>query len=216
MISPRWIFLDFDGVIMDSMTIKLDAYCYALAEYGFPRQRIRDQQLLHAGLSRSRALPLMFKALSGDEISVEARDRVLARFAEEDLRLRPRMRLMPGAVDFLKNANARGTPLVVVTGTPQDVIDGTMELFDIRSHFREVHGYPPVKADRLRDLLVRHGLKPSEAIYVGDAVQDALAAETAGIPFIGIDNGDHPFSKFKPIAIVKGLRDVGKVLGWEK
>lgn len=215
MLSPRWIFLDFDGVVMDSMTIKLDAYCYALAEYGFPRERIREQQLLHAGLSRSRALPLMYDALSGGaELSTEDRARALRHFAEEDLRLRPQMRLMPGAREFLEEANARGVPLALVTGTPQEVIDGTVELFDLRRHFREVHGHPPIKADCLRDLLARHGLRPREAIYAGDAVQDALAAETAGIPFVGIDNGENPFKKFNPVAIVKSLKDVKQVVGW--
>jgi phosphoglycolate phosphatase len=217
MLSPRWIFLDFDGVIMDSMTLKLDAYCHALVEFGFSREEIRTQQLLYAGLSRSRALPLMYKALSGgDAITPEAQERVLARFAEEDLRLRPRMRLMPGALEFLEEAARRAMPLAVVTGTPQEVIDGTVDHFGIRRWFREVHGWPPIKAEHLAGLLARHGLKPGEAIYVGDAVQDLRAAEAAGIPFIGVDHGDHPFAGMTPapVAILAGLSELPPLLGW--
>jgi phosphoglycolate phosphatase-like HAD superfamily hydrolase len=215
--SPRWIFLDFDGVIMDSMTLKLDAYCFALAGFGFPRADIREQQLLYAGLSRSRALPLMYKALSdGEDITPEAQARVLARFAEEDIRLRPRMTQLPGVLEFLELAARRGVPLAVVTGTPQDVIDGTVDHFGIRHWFREVHGWPPVKVEHLTGLLSRHGLNPGEAVYVGDAVQDYKAAELARIPFVGIDNGDDPFKGLSPVAQLEGLRELPEWLGWEK
>jgi beta-phosphoglucomutase len=216
-LSPSWIFLDFDGVIMDSMTLKLEAYCYALAEFGFSREAVREQQLLYAGLSRSRALPLMFRHLSGGhEISAEAQARVLERFAERDIDLRPRMRLMPGVTGFLEEAARRGMPLAVVTGTPQEVIDGTVDHFGIGKFFREVHGWPPAKAEHLSGLLGRHGLRPDEAIYVGDAVQDYRAAHATGIPFIGVDNGDGPFvgAVPEPLAILAGLRELPRLLGW--
>jgi phosphoglycolate phosphatase-like HAD superfamily hydrolase len=212
---PRWIFLDFDGVIMDSMTLKLDAYCFALAEFGFTRTQVREQQLLYAGLSRSRALPLMFKELSGgEEITPAAQERVLARFAEEDIRLRPRMKLMPGVIGFLNEAAGRGVPLVVVTGTPQDVIDGTVDHFGLRTYFREIHGWPPMKAEHLQSLLDRHCLGPNEVLYVGDAVQDINAAESVGIPFYAVDHGDGAFAGRSPRATLQGLRELPSVLGW--
>ncbi len=217
MLIPRWIFLDFDGVIMDSMTLKLDAYCYALAEYGFAREAVRTQQLLYAGLSRSRALPLMYKALSGgEEITPEEQEHVLARFAEEDIRLRPHMRMMPGVIGFLDEAARREVPLAVVTGTPQEVIDGTVAHFGIRGYFREIHGWPPLKAEHLQTLLERHGLTPRAAIYVGDAVQDINAAESVGIPFIAVDHGDGAFAGRTPVATLQGLPGLATLLGWTK
>lgn len=217
LLSPRWIFLDFDGVVMDSMSLKLDAYCFALAEFGFDREAIREQQLLYAGLSRSRALPLMYRHLSGGaEISAEAQARVLARFAEKDIDLRPRMQLLPGVAEFLEEAARRNFPLAVVTGTPQEVIDGTVDHFNLRRWFREVHGYPPAKAEHLAGLLSRHGLQAAEAVYVGDAVQDYRAAYATEIPFVGVDNGDGPFvgAVPEPIAVLQGLRDLPGLLGW--
>jgi HAD superfamily hydrolase (TIGR01509 family) len=212
----KWIFLDFDGVIMDSMTLKLDAYCFALEEYGFDREKLKTQQLLYAGLSRSRAVPLMFAALAGKPMTEEAKERALRRFAEEDLRLRPRMRLIPGVKEFLQEAERRRMPLAVVTGTPQEVIDGTVDLFDLREFFREVHGYPPAKPERLRDLLERHGLKPEEAIYVGDAVVDQKSAAEVGIPFVAINAGDDPFLPGLPkIVELKALRELPEWLGWK-
>jgi pyrophosphatase PpaX len=215
-LSPRHIFLDFDGVVMDSMTLKLDAYCHALAEFGFDRAAVREQQLLYAGLSRSRALPLMYNTLSGGrELDAAIQERVLARFAEEDIRLRPRMTLMTGAEGFLEEAGRRGMPLTVVTGTPQEVVDGTVERFGLRRFFREVHGWPPLKAEHLAALPGRHGLRPVEALYVGDAVQDINAAESAGIPFVAVDHGDGAFAGRAPVATVQGLRELPALLSWD-
>ena len=213
-LSPRWIFLDFDGVIMDSMALKLDAYCFALAEFGFPRERVLEEQLKYAGLSRSRAVPLMFRGLAGREVEDHEAARILTRFAEEDIRLRPKMRLLPGVEDFLAEAARRAVPLAVVTGTPQEVIDGTVDFFGIRNWFREIHGYPPAKPEHLRGLLERHGLRPDEAIYVGDAVVDIRSADEVGIPFIGVNRGDNPFAGLTPVAEVAALADVAALLGW--
>jgi phosphoglycolate phosphatase-like HAD superfamily hydrolase len=214
MINPKWIFLDFDGVIMDSMLLKLDAYCFALAEFGFTREAVLEEQLKYAGLSRSRAVPLMFRGLAGREVTGDEAARILTRFAEEDIRLRPQMHLLPGVEGFLREAGRREVPLAVVTGTPQEVIDGTVNFFDIRQWFREVHGYPPAKPEHLQGLLTRHGLRPDEALYVGDSIIDIRSANEVGIPFIGVNRGDDPFAGMTMVAEVKGLGEVAGLLGW--
>ncbi len=211
--TPLWIFLDFDGVIMDSMVLKLDAYCFALKEYGFSRQKIREQQLLYAGLSRSRALPLMFESLAGTQMSEGALKRVLHLFGEEDDRLRSQMQLKPGTIAFLTEAQ-KHVPLVVVTGTPQEAIDETIKVFKLAPFFHEVCGYPPIKAEHLQNQLTKHGLKPEQSLYVGDAIQDYKAAQAVRMPFIGINNGDNPFTGLPLDAELKGLKELSDLLEW--
>lgn len=211
--SPLWIFLDFDGVIMESMTLKLDAYCFALKEYGFAREKIREQQLLYAGLSRSRALPLMFESLAGTGMTTEALKRVLHLFGEEDDRLRPQMQLKSGVLEFLTEAQKR-VPLVVVTGTPQEAIDETIKVFELAPFFKEVCGYPPIKTEHLQDQLRKRGLRSGQSLYVGDAIQDYKAAHAAGMPFVGINNGDNPFAGLNLDAELKGLEELPGLLEW--
>ena len=212
-LHPQWIFLDFDGVIMDSMTLKLDAYCFAFKEYGFPREKIREQQLMYAGLSRSRALPIMFEALAGKPMSGKEAQRALHLFGEEDDRLREKMRFMPGSLDFLKRAHNL-FPLVVVTGTPQEAIEKTIAMFELQPFFKEVCGSPPVKSEHLQSQLVKHGLKPEQALYVGDSIQDYKAANFAGMPFVGVDNGDHPFADLNLAVELRSLAELSDWVEW--
>ena len=52
---PAFVFLDFDGVIMDSMGLKLDSYCHAFEGCGFAREDRRMGHDLLTGLVIVRA-----------------------------------------------------------------------------------------------------------------------------------------------------------------
>ncbi len=197
---------------MDSMKLKLDAYCFALAEYGFDRDAIRKLQLQSAGMSRSFAIPYIVESLTGRKMSNRAQAKVLQLFTEEDERLRPQMNLFQGARDFLVAMRNR-IPLVVVTGTPQEVIDETMHFFSIGVYFREVCGYPPVKAEHLQKQLQKRNLRPEQTLYVGDAIKDFEAAQAVGMPFIGINHGENPFAGLPIEREFRGLGDLVSQFG---
>jgi len=205
---PSLIGLDFDGVIMDSMGLKLDSYCYAFAGEGFAREDIRRLQLESAGLSRFKTIPFMYESLTGKPIPPEAAARAVDRFREHDEASRVKMRLMDGARDFLEAARARGIPMAIVTGTPQEVIEKTLEHFSLRGYFTGVRGTPGSKAEHLTRLAKQAGADPARCLYVGDAIKDQEAAQEAGMAFAGVDNGDHPFRAEGLSAAVGGLGDL--------
>ncbi len=190
---PDFVFLDFDGVVMDSMGLKLDSYCHAFEGLGFPRDAVRKLQLASAGLSRFKTLPIMYESLAGRQMPEELYRSCLARFTEHDEASRALMTLKDGAADFLAAARASGLPLAVVTGTPQEVIDRTVDEHALRRYFTRVCGAPGTKVEHLGRLLGEFGLDPARCLFVGDAVLDQDAASAAGVPFAGINNGDNPF-----------------------
>ena len=205
---PDFIFLDFDGVIMDSMGLKLDSYCHAFEGCGFTREGIRKVQLESAGLSRHRTLPLMYETLSGKPIPEDKLRECLERFGEHDEASRSKMELKPGTAEFLDWAGAAGIPLAIVTGTPQDVIDRTIAHFGLGPRFVRVCGAPGLKPDHLRALLREFSLDPARCLYVGDAILDQKAAVPLGIPFVGVNNGDDPFRREGLLAEVRSLREI--------
>jgi len=205
---PALIGLDFDGVIMDSMGLKLDSYCYALAGEGFAREDIRRLQLASAGLSRFKTIPFMYESLSGKAMPPDAAARAVDRFREHDEASREKMRLMDGARDFLDAARTRGIPMTIVTGTPQEVIDRTLDHFSLRGFFAQVWGTPGSKPEHLERLARLAGADPEYCLYVGDAIMDQEAAQAAGMAFAGVDNGDHPFRAEGLSVVVHGLREL--------
>jgi phosphoglycolate phosphatase-like HAD superfamily hydrolase len=190
---PQIIFLDFDGVIMDSMDLKLDSYCHAFEGCGFQREAIHAMQLASAGLSRSKTIPLIYLALSGKPMPEALFQSALERFTEHDEASRGAMVLKQGALEFLEAARAKRIYMAVVTGTPQEVIDRTIEQFKLGVYFLKVCGSPGSKVEHVETLLSDYRLDAEECLFVGDAIKDQEAAVATKVPFIGLNNGDDPF-----------------------
>jgi phosphoglycolate phosphatase-like HAD superfamily hydrolase len=205
LIKPDFVFLDFDGVIMDSMTLKLDSYCHAFDGMGFGRADIRKLQLESAGLSRQRTIPLIYEALSGAAMPEGLYAQALARFAAHDDASRSRMELKAGAMAFLEAARVAGTPAAIVTGTPQEVIEKTVAYFRLEPYFTRVCGTPGSKAAHLERMLAEFSLRADRCLYAGDAIKDQEAAVAVGMPFAGVNNGDNPFRAEGLTLEIKGL-----------
>lgn len=205
---PAFVFLDFDGVIMDSMGLKLDSYCHAFEGLGFARDAIRELQLASAGLSRFKTLPLMYASLAGEPMPEELYRRCLERFTAHDDESRGKMSLKAGAREFLDAARVQGMPLAIVTGTPQDVIDRTIQVFDLKRYFQRVCGVPGSKREHIERLLAEFALEPGRCLFAGDALLDQEAAVASAVPFVGVNNGDDPFRPEGMVAEVTRLDQI--------
>lgn len=201
----QFVFLDFDGVIMDSMALKLESYCHAFDGLGFDREAVRKLQLESAGLSRQQTIPLIYEALAAAAMPEDLYAQALARFTAHDDASRGRMKPMAGAMEFLEAARAAGIPLAIVTGTPQEVIEKTLAYFRLEPYFTRVCGTPGSKADHLGRMLGEFSLRADRCLFVGDAIKDQEAAVAVGMPFAGVNNGDNPFREQGLTLEIRGL-----------
>ena len=190
---------------MDSMGLKLDSYCHAFEGCGFGRDAIRKLQLASAGLSRYKTIPLMYASLSGEAMPEALYQQCLQRFSEHDDASRGSMVLKQGASEFLEAARASDFSLAIVTGTPQEVIERTVDYFALRPYFARVCGAPGSKIQHLERLVGEFSLEPARCLFAGDAIKDQEAAVALGIPFVGVNNGDDPFRPEGMVAEVKSL-----------
>lgn len=179
------VFLDFDGVLVESAAIKAAAFQGLYTAYGADVvARVAAHHKANEGISRLVKIRHCHKAFLGIALS----DRELAELGEtytaqaED----PEATCddVAGARDFLESFH-RDIPLFVVSGTPEDEVRRIAERRGITGYFVEVRGSPLGKEDILRDLLDRHGLMPDGALFVGDAMADWDAATACGVDFLG-------------------------------
>ena len=66
---------------------------------------------------------------------------------------------------------------------------GLERCFDIVVSALDVKN-PKPHPDLLLKILEHFGIKPSQAIYVGDSVLDEMAAKAAGVPLVAYNNKD--------------------------
>ncbi|MFI9246903.1 HAD family hydrolase [Streptomyces sp. NPDC053086] len=98
----------------------------------------------------------------------------------------------PGADGLVARLAERGIRLAVVTNNAAVAADDYLRARNLRTSFAAVHGraadpdlmkpHPDVLHRALRGL----GLPPEEAVMIGDTPTDFVAAEQAGVRFIGI------------------------------
>jgi HAD superfamily phosphatase len=84
---------------------------------------------------------------------------------------------------------ARQAELSLLTGRPRKEIFYTLNKFRVRPYFRHVVALEDLKRSKpdpegLRRIL--DGRDPATALYLGDSVDDALAAKRGGVAFMGV------------------------------
>ncbi len=83
----------------------------------------------------------------------------------------------------------RRAELSLFTGRTKQELDHTFARFQMRSYFREIITvedvmHPKPHPEGIRQILNRR--QPSNVLFVGDNVDDALAARRAGVIFVGV------------------------------
>jgi phosphoglycolate phosphatase-like HAD superfamily hydrolase len=202
------IFFDFDGVIMDSMTLKLDSYCHALDEFGFPRQELDRIMRQFMGTSRRRILAAMYEELAGSPMNDELFQRSLSRFNQHDEASRARMEPIPGSTEFLEKIHDNYFT-AVVTGTPEEVIKRTTAFHKLDPFFDVVRGSPDSKTKIISELMHDRRLHTSECLFIGDGKADQEAADACQVRFVGMDNGA---ASFDPATAWRVVTDLTQLL----
>ena len=201
------IFFDFDGVIMDSMALKLDSYAHALRDYEFDRDDISRIMAQHMGTSRRKILVEMYRELKGEVMPADSFARALQDFNAQDAASVPRMPFVPGSLEFIKSIH-RDRFTAVVTGTPHDVIQDTARYHGLTSYFDVIRGTPDAKTQIVSEELKRHSLNPERSIFIGDGLADQRAADNCGMRFVGV-RGE--FSSFEPESAWMVVNDLNEI-----
>jgi len=201
------IFFDFDGVIMDSMALKLEAYCECLREFNFSRDDVNRLVREHMGQSRRRIIVWIYEELTGKKITDEIFETALAKFNELDEAARAKWQFLPGSLEFIQKVHADHFT-AVVTGTPENFILKTTAYHDLDQYFDIVRGSPDKKSKIVSELLEANSLDPADCIFIGDGKTDQEAANHCGMRFVGFDNGESSFNPETAWKVVTNLEQL--------
>lgn len=89
-----------------------------------------------------------------------------------------------GSLEFLE-ANTNGTPMYVVSGTPEDELRPIVQARGLTDYFEGVFGSPKTKDVIVRRVLAERGFGADDCVFIGDAPTDHRAAADTGLYFIG-------------------------------
>lgn len=183
--NVNWFF-DFDGVVVDSVGVKTEAFRILFEPYGSEiLAQVLEHHRLNGGISRIDKIqyshthfvgtPLTESELAnwGRKYSALVVDRVIE------------APWIGGAREFLVEMQGR-CRIFLISGTPEDELKQVVEARGITRYFDEILGSPIRKPAHIRALLSAYQLQPHSCVYVGDALTDYYAARETGLHFLGI------------------------------
>lgn len=188
------IIFDFDGVIVESSKLKYEAFFEVLRPFiedNEKEEAIAAYLSEHAGLSRHikishicrQILKLPFDETKVNQLIGQFGDLVFKRVANAPY--------VHGALEFL-NENYGKYDFFIVSGTPQEELENILKMRAIDHYFKKVYGSPCMKDEIILQILKKNRLKPSEALFVGDALTDYHAADNTGVFFIARITDESP------------------------
>ena len=179
------MFFDFDGVIVESVDIKVAAFRGLYADQGEDViAKVLAHHHEHGGISRVvkiRDCHRMFLGIDLDDAEVAELAASYARLVEDAVCA---CDAVPGALEFLSKNDGRWK-IFAVSGTPQDELRRITDRRGLTKYFDAVYGSPRGKEEIIEDVLGRYDRMPAESVMVGDTMTDYRAAMATGVPFIG-------------------------------
>ena len=188
------IILDFDGVILESNHIKARAFRELFNDYPEYGDQLEKLHMEHGGLPRFEKLQIIYRDFLRKPLTREEANRLSARFrdlVDEQIMSCP---FVPGAKEFLKSYSPH-FQLYVASGTPQDELRDQINRRGLSRYFHQTYGSPRHKSEILATILEENRWRPKQTVFIGDAIDDQVAASQLFIPFIGrvADNRPNPF-----------------------
>jgi phosphoglycolate phosphatase-like HAD superfamily hydrolase len=183
---PRALLLDFDGVVLDSATLKTRAFGELYAGTDPDRlEAIVDYVERHGGVTRADKIAHIERSFFGRSGDAERVGRLAARFRARVFDAVVGAEFVPGAEALLERAQG-AIALHLVSGTPHEELREIVAARGLEGRFASVDGAPPDKATSFARLLRERGYAPGETLAVGDALTEFEAARELGVPFLAI------------------------------
>ena len=178
---------DIDGTLVDSMAAHTQAWIEFLEQNGAQLESQDVRRTLVGRTTRDILLQAFGEALTEDEIEAltEQKESLYRQL------YRPRLKPLPGLLDFLERSQALGIPMAVATSAHKANIDYTLDELGIRAYFKEIVGeeqvtHPKPHPEIYLITAARLGVPSQRCIVFEDSAVGIQAALGAGMRVIGL------------------------------
>lgn len=179
------IVFDFDGVLVESVSVKADAFGDLYAHAGEEIQsKVMKHHHAHGGLSRYDKIRHYETEFLGKPPGEDKVQHMATRFSHLVESKVIASAWVAGAKEFLE-ATYEIVPLFVASATPEDELKRIISARHMNKYFQAVYGSPVKKEEHLKTILQDHEWQGKDVLMIGDAMSDYNAAKANGTNFVG-------------------------------
>ncbi len=178
------IIFDFDGVILESMSVKSEAFAKIYEPYGEDIvAKVVQHHQANGGLSRYKKFEYYHKNFLQKELSEVEKQEFDRQFSEYVMQKIKEVPFVKGVKEFLEQ-NYMQYKMFVSTGAPEYEVKEVVKLRGLEKYFVEVFGSPQTKVGHINNILTKYNLHPSSVVFIGDGAKDKESAEATHLHFI--------------------------------
>ncbi|MGJ8652157.1 MAG: HAD family hydrolase [Opitutaceae bacterium] len=187
------VVFDCDGVLLDSMPAKIQAFRQWVPEaHSELRGAFMDLIMDGFGKSRLHHIRSFYADILGEPADDAFLEAEVARFTDICEPLCASAPWRTGSKEFVHSCRDAGIPLYVLSGTPQHPLEEMLESTGGTPLFDVIIGSPPGKPESLTRILAEAGTPAHRAVFVGDANADQEAALHVGAHFVYMPSEANP------------------------
>lgn len=187
----KTIIFDFDGVILDSMKIRLEGFRQIFkgaSEEVF--EAFIPYHLNNGGISRFVKIRHFYENMLHQTITEEEVMHLAEHFSEIMVgELSNPKYLITDTVLFISE-NHQKYNMHIASGAEHKELLYLCQSLALENFFKSIHGSPQPKHEILKDIMTDNDYRVDATIMIGDSIRDYEAADMNQIPFYGFNNSD--------------------------
>ena len=184
--KKKYLIFDYDGVIVDSVHIKTDAFVNLYKKYDKNIQlKIANFHIKNGGISRREKIKFFHKTYLKKKINNDELERFANQFSKFVYKKVIKAKEIKGVKNFL-SIYSKKKKLFVNSATPENELIKIIKERKEDIFFYKVYGSPKSKFENLTNILKKYNNSKKNFIFFGDAKQDLEAAIKCGIDFVYI------------------------------
>lgn len=210
------VVFDFDGVLVDSNTVKSNAYFDIFAPLGNTREIVAACLTEEREGDRYQVIASILRRLWnigltwGNDTLLDAVVRYAGQYNQICEAYTATCREIPGASECLQ-CMVKHYTLYVNSATPEESLQRIIQQRGWEPYFRDVLGRPHTKIENLNKIMQKINVKNKEIVFVGDSQRDWTAARTCGCYFVGVRNSDNDFDS-QDLVLLDDLYGLNEVI----
>jgi HAD superfamily hydrolase (TIGR01549 family) len=177
------IILDFDGVVVESNSIKHNAFSELFQEYPEHHDRIMQYHFAHNHVNRHAKFKYITEKILKQKYTQRMGKKLAARFSGLTREKIINCPFVEGALDFIQHFYKKN-PLYIASATPLDELRVILRSRELLGYFKSIYGAPISKAKMFSEIIRKENVSPDEVLFIGDSPEDYKVAQEVGIHFL--------------------------------
>lgn len=184
------ILWDFDGVIIDSNSVREFGFREVLKEFDSEQvEQLIDFHNANGGWSRYVKFRYFYEEILKRPISDSKVQELANRFSSIMVESLPNPELLiEETVRFIQEMYSQGKQMHIVSGSDGNELKSLCEQLELSKYFLSIKGSPTPKVALVKEIVAVGKISTSKYCLIGDAVNDYDAANQNKIQFFGYNN----------------------------